>query len=230
MSMAIPKPPYPRAPITESVLHLSVDGVAAPKELQKLVKRLSRDYPQQENLTNINLTVNTTGGPAILEQRPQGYRIRSTDQADLMLVLPDGIAAARLAPYPGWEHLRERAHRSWEAWRRNIKFSGLKRIGIRYINRIDVPIRKAEIIDIESYLRFTPRAPDFSTKPLKGYVMQVTGPTELDHWSVSVTSTLMSPAPLIDHLSMVLDIDVFRTERIPGREADCGNASTGLGR
>jgi len=30
----------------------------------------------------------------------------------------------------------------------------------------------------------------------------------------------MSPAPLINHVSMVLDIDVFRTDQIPGRDAD----------
>jgi uncharacterized protein (TIGR04255 family) len=30
----------------------------------------------------------------------------------------------------------------------------------------------------------------------------------------------MSPAPLINHVSMVLDIDVFRTEQIPGRDND----------
>ena len=220
MSNAVPKPPYPKAPITEGVIHLSVAGAATPEDLQKLVKRFAKDYPQQEALAAINVTINTTGGAAIVEQHPQGYRVKSTDQADIMLVFPDGVAAARLAPYPGWEHLRARARTAWAEWRRNVTYSALKRIGIRYINRIDVPIKQAEILDIETYLRFAPRVPDFSKQPLNGFMVQATRPTDLEHWSVSITSTIMSPAPLINHASMVLDIDVFRTEQIPGRDAD----------
>ena len=220
MSIAVPKPPYPKAPITEGVIHLAVAGTATPEELQKLVKRFTKDYPQQETLAAINVTINTTGGAATVEQHPQGDRLKSTDQADIVLVFPDGAAAARLAPYPGWEHLRERARTAWVEWRRNVTYSVLRRIGIRYINRIDVPIKQPEMLDIEAYLRFTPRVPDFSKQPLNGFLVQITRPTDLEHWSVSITSTIMSPAPLINHVSMVLDIDVFRTDQIPGRDAD----------
>jgi len=33
MSSVVPKPPYPKAPITEGVIHLSVAGTATPEEL-----------------------------------------------------------------------------------------------------------------------------------------------------------------------------------------------------
>ena len=220
MSTHVPKPPYSKTPITESVIHLSVVGRATPEDLQKLVKRFAKDYPQQEPLTAINIAIDTTGGPATVTQHLQGYRVTSTDQTDIILVFPDGVAAARLAPYPGWEHLRERAHTAWEEWRRSIKHSTLKRIGIRYVNQIDVPIKGAVGLDIEAYLRFTPCVPEFSKQPLNGFMVQVTRPTDVEHWNVSITSTIMSPPPLIDHVSMLLDIDVFRSEQIPGREAD----------
>jgi uncharacterized protein (TIGR04255 family) len=220
MSIAIPKPPYPKAPITEGVIHLSFLDTATPEEIEKVVKRFAKEYPQQELLAQIRVAIDTTGGPATVEQHPQGYRITSTDQADIVLVFQDGVAASRLAPYPGWEHLRERGRTAWSEWRRNVKNSSLKRIGIRYINRIDVPLEQAVIVDTDAYLRFTPRIPDFPKQPLNGFLMQATGPTDLEHWSVTITSAIMSPPPLINHLSMVLDIDVFRTERIPGRDAD----------
>jgi uncharacterized protein (TIGR04255 family) len=224
MSIVVPRPPYPKPPITEGVIHLSVEGTATLEELQKLVKRFAKeDYPQQETLTAINLTINTTGGAATVQQQLQGYRLKSTDQADIVVVFSDGIATSRVAPYPGWEYLRERAHRSWEHWRRHIKHTALKRIGIRYINRIDVPIKEAEIVEIDAFLRFAPHVPDFSKRPLTGFLVQATRPTDLEHWSASVTSTIMAPAPLINHVSLVLDIDVFRTEQIPGRDDDLWN-------
>jgi uncharacterized protein (TIGR04255 family) len=219
MSIPVPKPPYAKAPITESVLQLSVTGTATPEEQQKLVKRFSKVYPQHEILSAINVTINTTGGAMTVGQQLQGHRVKSTDQADIVIIFPDGIAAARLAPYPGWDFLRERA-REWTEWRKGVEYRPLKRIGVRYVNRIDVPIKHAEIVDIDAYLKFTPRVPDFSKWPLNGFLMQITRPTALEHWTASITSTIVSPAPLINHVSMLLDIDVFRTEHIPGGDTD----------
>jgi uncharacterized protein (TIGR04255 family) len=221
--MTVPKPPYPKAPIIEGVIHISASNRAAPEELQKLVKRFVKDYPQQESLTSVSVAINTTGGAATVEQRMDGQRVKSTDQADILLVLPDGIAASRLAPYPGWEYLRERARSAWAEWHKTTTHGVLKRIGVRYINRIDVPIKEAGILDIEMYLNFTPRVPAFSKRALKGFLVQVTTPTDVDHWEASITSTIASPPPLINHVSLVLDIDVFRTEQIPGRDPDLWN-------
>ena len=223
MPIAIPRPPYPKAPIIESVIHLSVAGTATPRELHKLTRRFAKNYPQQEMMTGMNVTINTTGGAATVEQTPGGYRAKSTDQADIVLLFPDGIATARLAPYLGWEHVRERAHKAWTEWRKQVTPRILKRIGIRYVNRIDVPINQARILEIDAYLSFGPRVPDFSKWPLSGFLVQATRPTDLEYWSVSITSTIMSPAALINHVSMVVDIDVFRTEQIPSKDADLWN-------
>jgi uncharacterized protein (TIGR04255 family) len=219
MSNAVPKPPYPKAPIIEAVIHISAAAAASPDELQKLVKRFAQNYPHEETLSSVNVAINTTGGAMTVQQQTQGYRVRSADQADIVLIFADGVAASRLSPYPGWEHLREHAHAAWSEWRRILKQSVSKRIGIRYINRIDVPI-KAEGIEIDDYLRFSARIPDFSRRPLNGFMLQATKPTDVEHWSVTITSYVASPPPLIDHASLVLDIDVFRTEQITSRDAD----------
>jgi uncharacterized protein (TIGR04255 family) len=220
MSPVVPKPPYPKAPITEGVIHLSVDGKASPAELKKLVKRFVKDYPQEEILSAVNVAINTTGGAAILQQQLQGYRVKSVDQADILIIFADGIAVSRIPPYPGWEHLYERAHAAWAQWRKDVVASTPKRLGIRYINRLDVPIKQAALIDTDDYLRFSPRIPEFSKQPVNGFWMQATRPTDIEHWSTTITSYTASPPPLIDHVSLVLDIDVFRTEQIPRRDPD----------
>jgi uncharacterized protein (TIGR04255 family) len=221
MSQAVPESPYPKAPIVEAVIHVSVGGVAQPEELQKVMKRLRNDYPEQEPLSGVNVIVDPTGGGSFtVQQQQQGHRAKSIDQADIVMVLQDGVGTARLAPYLGWDHLRDRARKVWSDWRKIVAYSAPKRIGIRYINRIDVPIRPGGILDIDTYLNSGPRVPDFSRHPVSGFVAQIARPTDLDHWSTNVTSTTALPPPLIDHVSFVLDIDVFRTEDIPGREAD----------
>ena len=62
--------------------------------------------------------------------------------------------------------------------------------------------------------------PDIGQAPLAGYVMQVTVLTENPLWRTTVTSAVVSPPPLLNHLSFLLDIDLFRTEKIPGKEGD----------
>jgi uncharacterized protein (TIGR04255 family) len=49
-------------------------------------------------------------------------------------------------------------------------------------------------------------------------LLQVTFPAPSSHWNVSIASSIVAPPPLIDHISFLLDIDVFRSEQIPGRE------------
>jgi len=61
MSTTVPKPPYPKAPITEGVMHPSVARTVSQEELQKLVKRFAKDYSQQDTLSAINVALNTTG-------------------------------------------------------------------------------------------------------------------------------------------------------------------------
>jgi uncharacterized protein (TIGR04255 family) len=223
MSIVVPRPPYTKAPITESIIHVSAVTEAAPEELQTLISRLAGDYPQQESLATIDVMMNTTGGAEKVEQHAQGYRLRSTDQSDIVIIFPDGVAAARLAPYLGWTHLRERARSIWAQWPRNKAFRGLKRLGIRHVNRVDVPLKKIKTLDIDSYIKFGPHVPTFPKEPLTGYLVQATRPTGLENWSVSITSTMMPSPPLIDHISFVLDIDVFRTEQIPCDDAALWN-------
>lgn len=217
---AIPTPPYPKAPITEAVIHLQVAGKATTEEQQRLVRHFSDGYPQSKSLSEFSVTLDTTGGAATVQQQAQGFRLTSADQTDVLLVLPNGIAAARLAPYPGWPHLRARAEAAWTQWRRFVALREIKRIGIRNINRLDVPIRDRPAVDFDAYLNFRPQLPDIVGGHLRGYMIQATFPSDRPHWNVSISSSIVAPPPLINHISLLLDIDVFRSEQIPGREAD----------
>jgi len=218
--IGIPQPPYPKAPITEGVIHLRVAGTATVDEQQTIVRRLTRNYPHSKPLKEFNLKIDTTGGEVSVDQRPQGFRLNTHDQADIVLVFPDGIAIARLAPYQGWERLKERAQTAYEEWRRSTMHRAVTRIGIRYLNRIDIPLNGLSMVDLANYLTFRPQIPGISDGPMAGYMVQATLPTDTPSWSTSISSTIVTPPPLLNHVSLMLDIDVFRTDQIPGNQAD----------
>ena len=187
---------------------------------QDVVKRLSKFYSHSANLASFEVQIDGTGGTAKLAQQPNGFRLNTDDQAEVALIFPNGLATARLAPYPGWEALRDRALANWTEWRRASPARQPTRIGVRYVNRIDVPIEgEAGKISLSKYLEFRPLVPNISgQRPFAGYMQQVTLPTDTPPWSATITSAVVAPPPLLNHISLLLDIDLFRTAEIPANE------------
>ncbi|MGO9485157.1 MAG: TIGR04255 family protein [Rhodomicrobium sp.] len=220
MSKSLSSAKYARAPITEAVIDIRSASVVSAKNQETVVRRLKRLYPNSNALQAFSVNIDTTGGHVGLEQRPQGYRLSSDEQTDVVLVMPSGIATARLAPYPGWVVFKERSEFVWQIWRKSTTHHAVARIGVRTINRIDVPVDNKVQISLQTYLNFYPRTPALSSTPMLGYMMQVILSTSTPKWTATVTSTLISPPPLLNHTSLLLDIDIFRTEEIPSNDTE----------
>jgi uncharacterized protein (TIGR04255 family) len=186
---------------------------------EKVVGKLKKHYPHATELKNLGITIDSTGGHVGLEQPSSGYRLNTEDQADVVLVLPKNVAIARLAPYQGWPALIERAREVWKTWRRFTPHHPIARVGVRMINRIDVPVDDGPSFSVQTYLNFYPQVPAVSGAALSAFVMQVTIPTREPVWSATITSTL-APSPLLNHVSLLLDIDLFRTHDIATKESE----------
>jgi len=212
---------YPHAPITEATLELRVQSPVSSQEQQKVVRRLQKQYPHVENLNElrVNFDSQRTGGAVSVSTQPQGFRRTSTDQTEVALISPLGVTSARLAPYPGWNVFSNQALDVWKVWKRSTKINPVVRIGVRYINRIDIPRDGRQQIRVEDYLTIYPQAPELGVLPMTGYFIQIEVPTHDPLWTSVITSTVV-PSPLLDHISLLLDIDVSRTEEIPMKDDD----------
>lgn len=220
MDRPIPKAPYSKDPINEAVIQIATGSQSSQDSLSKIANHFKAEYPHQEPLTEVDFMIDTTGGATHIRQELRGYRLTSITSPDVLVVQPGGIVAARLAPYAGWEQLLAATKSAWSQWRRVGNSGAISRLGVRYINRLDIPIMTTANLDFSEYLKYFPNVPMFSSKPLTGFIAQATVPTEQEHWNVSLTSTILNPPPLINTVSIVLDIDLFRMENIPGNERD----------
>jgi uncharacterized protein (TIGR04255 family) len=231
MGITIPKAPYPKDPINEAVIQIATDMQASQDSLTKLARHFEADYPYKEPLTAFGVTIDTTGGAAQMKQELSGYRLISINSPDVLVVQPGGIVTARLAPYAGWEQLLEATKRAWSQWRYVGNSSSISRLGVRYINRLDITIESVANLDLSVYLNFFPKVPNFSSKSLTGYVVQATVPTEQDNWSVSLTSTILNPPPLINTVSILSwTLTSFGQSRFLEEMKTCGNVSSRLDR
>lgn len=220
MSTPISKQKYAKPPIIEAVLEIVVAGEIERKLQEKLVERFKATYPHATKRQAVNVKIDATAEKISVEQEPQGYRLSNEEQTEVVLVMPRAIAVARLAPYLGWDVLREQALAAWKIWKASTPGFGIERLGIRFINRIDIPVEPEQKIALQDYLTTYPQIGGVTNAPLSGYLMQVAAPTNDHQWSMTMTSTMVVPPPLLNHMSILVDIDVFRTEAIPLNEKE----------
>jgi len=106
------------------------------------------------------------------------------------------------------EHLRETA-----------KPARITRIALRHINRIDIPTLPVELKD---YFHTSPELARGLPQSMAGFFMQVLLPLEDVKASVNIVETIVEP-PQPGIVSVVLDLDFFRTVELPGTEEELWN-------
>lgn len=208
---------YPRPPITETVIEFRLKTHASQSTVEKARKAIGKSYARSEELKELKLQFDTTTERTSVDSAFAGTRLYSADGADIVWVKPNGISISRLAPYCGWEKFREHARGAWEKWREIVGARQLDRIGLRYINRIDIPVsEKTGAVRIEDYLRLTPSYPD---PDQRFYMFAIQTQIAVDPYRMTV-NTGSAPSTLIDHLSYLLDLDLFQEGELPLKDED----------
>lgn len=215
---------YACPPITEAIIEIRLDNTIDQKNLRKIANRLKKNhYPNLQQVDNIDLNIeqNPEGVGVKINPQPQltNYRLTSDDQADIVVISPKSLAIGRLAPYLGWDSFYDRVNSVLKIWRSIVKTQSICRVGVRYINRIDIPLDESGKIENEDYLNFYPKDCIFLEIPMNNYLIQITKATSNPLWFATITSTQHPPA-LIRTISLLLDIDVFRTQEIPLNDDD----------
>ncbi len=207
---------YTKAPITEAIINLAVK----PAEGLTLadLERCGTEQPTYPNKKNI---IATTGQIQLGERfststtsQQLGYLFSSTDQKLIVQARLDGFALSRLAPYENWQCFRDEARRFWNAYRQIVRPEKLLRLGVRYVNRLDLPL---PFKDFKEYLTTIPEVSPGLPQGLAGFFMQLNIP-ELDSKRTLVLTEALVEPPKPGVVSVVLDIDLARTDDLPKDE------------
>ncbi len=213
--------PYNRPPVTEAMIELRFANLIGPDELEKVRKRFLPTYPQYQHIRNVGVEINIPVAP---DDSPQtrtnqefSHRLTSQDATEIILLQPSSIAIAQLAPYPGWEAFFPRFVRDWEAWKREAGYLRIARVGVRFINRIDIPTIGGRIEE-DQYLSIYPKLPD-SFGPVTGYGVQAQLPMLDIGCNLTINSAAV-PSPMLGHGSILLDLDISMEVDVPQRDED----------
>jgi uncharacterized protein (TIGR04255 family) len=189
---------YKNAPITEAVIEIRVHPQESFKReaLSALAESLKGEFPKQLSMRQLQM------GLAVSAQPEDPVNMSSSQQ-----LRRDGLAFSHMAPYSEWPTFRSEARPLWERFRAVVPDAKLTRCGLRYINRVDIP---EATIELNDYFRLYPEVP--KQLPCQDVVAMVTSllmpQGDLECMAV-INQSLVEPGKP-DHVSVVLDIDLFR--------------------
>ena len=203
---------YKRAPITEAVVELRLAAPLPVEQVEKIKDLLTEDYPLAPQITQ-QVTIRSDAPQPAVEF--VGYRMSSADAANIINVQRHAFSISRLAPYVGWEDFIGRARSNWVVWKKVAGWREVTRVGVRYINRIDIPNADESPILIENYLAFRPAFPEFEGAQgveafaINGSMNIANSPFKL------ILNAGTTPSPLVRTVSFLLDIDISQEGNLP---------------
>ena len=195
---------YPRAPIVEAIIELRFREAIDLDHARRAADKFQQDFPVTEDQENY--VVQVGGAGEVARQLEWAGRKRSNLEAtDVLRVATVAFTTMRLAPYAGWEQLFGRAQEQWARVRKALGKPTVSRLGCRFINRLDIPGLR---INIEDYLKFGPQVPDSLGLELGSYFIQASAHASSGGGFPVTFRSGLTPSPLVNHTSYLLDIDV----------------------
>ncbi len=205
---------YNNAPITEAIIDLRVE-VSSKITVEDLKRVQASEAVTYPTITPMHETLNQFAlGPdahVTSTTKQIGFLIRSADEKQVIQARMNGFTLSRLAPYQTWGAFQTEARRLWNIYRAIANPSAVVRVAVRNINRLDIPL---PVTDFADYLRTFPEVSSDLPQGLSGYFMHLAMPLVEIKGQAMIIQTIIPPVRQ-DVVSLVLDIDVSRTEDLP---------------
>ncbi len=198
----------PKAPIREALIDI---GVKLPKDanvalMRKLRDRVAADYPDSVELREAELEVNLTQDRNSLTQihTVTGYRCQRDNK--IVQFRLNGFTYNWLNPYARWQDLRDAAKELWEAYYGTAKPVSVTRVGLRYINNVNLPL---PFKDFKEYLTAPPSIPSKLPQRVTRFLTRVSIAQDVGALSAVITQAfegIVGPK----HVTVIFDVDTSK--------------------
>jgi len=206
----------PHAPIVEAVIDIRSQPTVAFEEAtfkpQLEAKLGGYEYLDSQRTFQHEFRVEAGKPPSAMARDMgwQGLRFQSTDKKQIAQFNRNEFVLSRLEPYQSWEQLYEEGMRLWSLYVELAQPVEIKRIGLRYINRIQLPPGE---LRFEKYMGPAPAPPQGLTLPFRGFMHQDTLEVTGHPYAINVIRTIQPSGDSgVPGMGLILDIDAFTTE------------------
>jgi uncharacterized protein (TIGR04255 family) len=203
-------PHLEKAPIVEAAIDIRARAETPWSEttVKAQIEQKVADYSylDSQQVFRHQLTLNA-GKP--LEQTVEnvgwkGLRIQSSDHLHIAQFNRDGFVFSRLRPYASWVQLEEEALKIWATYEDLARPTQVQRLGLRFINRFDLPPND---LAFEDYLQPAPTPPKNFDVPFHGFMHHDSLAVPGNPYIVNVVRTIQALPE--QSVALILDIDAF---------------------
>lgn len=206
---------YKKAPILEAVLEFRW---AHPNSLEEVESILS--LPEFESFAApkprhaISASLDLQAGEVSQDRRHVGFEVARRDGTEIVFLEQGKFVFIQRAPYDRWEYFSKQALEILEPVTRKLGVNEFSRIGVRFVNRIDVPFSDGGKFNTDDYITVKFDGPRADLGIIDEFQMRLVKPTT-KHGISYALSVATSPSPLAKHGGIILDIDVFTSKPTP---------------
>jgi len=154
------------------------------------------------------LEVSMTAGPGGVEHQvftTERMQFLREDEKALIQVGPNLLAVNHLKPYPNWQEFLPLIHQGFDAYHEAANPKGIQRIGLRYINRIEIPGGR---IELENYFEFRPYIGEKLPQDYGPFIVGIQIPFE-ESRDVLRLELASATTEMPDTVAVMLDLDYF---------------------
>ena len=172
-------------------------------------QKISKDFPEKNQEQSFQLRLALEQSPLQPNVQPLPHQIGGaltkmqflkSDKTAMVQVGPDLLSINVRAPYPGWDSFAKLIQEQFEIYVGIASPTKFKRIGLRYINRIDFDLTGMEITEYFSYYPHLPESIEQKHGPFAMRVMH----SESDGQDVLIVNLANVPSA---NLSYLFDLD-----------------------
>jgi uncharacterized protein (TIGR04255 family) len=213
-----------RAPIIEAVMDIRtrVSDLWSEKRAKEVLNVRIPEYPVTHSITQFmhefSVGPNRNPQPQKNTRSWNGIRIETADHIQIAQFNRNGFVFSRLHPYENWDRFIGEALRLWMLYKELVKPVQIERIGVRFINRMDVAQKDFRIDD---YLQDIPKyflGSEFHTSGfLYNDILEIPGYL----YVIKVVRTIQPLQPDAEKkIGVIIDIDVFTKQDFSANPAD----------
>lgn len=199
---------YTRAPIAEAIISIEVAG-GRDHPLTEFASILADEpsyLPAQPYFAvfgQVDFRDGVTVPRTSSSTEVAGLSFSRPDRRQIVQVSPAQYAFVTLPPYTFWGDFLTDAMASWRRYSTVRQAELITRLGVRFVNRIDVP---KSVIELKDYLRTTVELSPYLPQAVRQLFLQATIPFGSSGVEVTISSAIAEP-PRSGISSLLLDIN-----------------------
>ncbi len=184
---------------------------------EAVLRQLEEKLPEYEVAeagvkSTIGLTQNSNDGHEVVTTSHSteviGFRFRHRTEPYVSQFERQLFLLSRLKPYEDWERFSKESLRLWLTYREIVGMKTVERLGLRYVNVIDVPFQGL----LSDYLTNLPQLPEGLPLPHVAFLYSDTMSVPESPYFITIRRTIQPNQEDDSTFGLIIDVDVFANE------------------